>query len=195
MERRNAVLTDGITMRPSRIAFVFLPMIDGKLLGERGHVIVTIGFGEDRSGSDAHHFAIAFDDGRMRNAGIGREAIAVDEQEFGTYFQLVDGTMHGKKRSTQNVDLVNFLRRHHSYGPGNRLRLDDRAQFVTLMGRKLFAVVQLLVDKIFRQNDGRSINRTGQTAATGFVTSGFDSSFFKIRRQHDQDFFRCKRSR
>lgn len=114
------------------VSLVFLPLIVGEVLGNGVHVVVPIGLCKDGSGGNGEVFPVAFDDGCVRNVGVGSEAVAIDEQMFGTDLELVHGAVHGKKGCFQDVDAVDFFGRDDAYCPSEGFLFDDGAQGIPL---------------------------------------------------------------
>ena len=92
---------NGGTVFFGRIPFITVPVIIGILFVETVHIIITIRFGQNRCSSYRKVFSVAFDYRGMRDTGIFIEPVSVNEQVFGTGGQLIDSTMHGQERSTQ----------------------------------------------------------------------------------------------
>ena len=121
----------------------------------------------------------------MRDAGVGIEAVAIDQQRLGPDVQLVDGSVHGGDAGPQDIGLVYFPGAHHGHGPRHGLALDDGTQQVALVLGELFAVVDERVLEVWRQNDGGGCHRPGQAASSGFVAAGLDATLDEKSLQHD----------
>ena len=145
MVRGDAILADGLTMLLRGIAFVREPVILGVFLGETVHVVITVGLGEDRSGSDGEVLAVAFDDSGMGDVGgnitnhgtVGTKAVTVDDDGLRTDGELIEGPVHGEDGGIEDIDLVNLLRRDDAHGPRYRIALDDLPQLITALLRQL----------------------------------------------------------
>ena len=85
MVRAESMLTDGIAMRLRGIAFILLPLILRKILGQLYHAIITIGLGQDRGCGDRHQLAVALDDSSIRKAAPRLEAVAIDDDGLRHY--------------------------------------------------------------------------------------------------------------
>ena len=74
----DAKLLDSLAMLLRRVALVRPPVVLGVFLGKLIHVVVTVGLGKDRGGSDGEGFGVALDycgmwkvDGGMWNVECG----------------------------------------------------------------------------------------------------------------------------
>ena len=125
----------------------------------------------------------------MRNfehlAHIGFEAVAVDDNAFGTKLQTVECAVHRQDRGVQDVDPVYLFCVDHTDRPRQGILLDDRAQGTPPGIGQLFRIVEQFVVIVRRKDHGGSIDRTGQTAATGFVATGLEQShLIVVSEQH-----------
>ena len=161
----------------SRVAFIVIPIIIRELLMKTIHIIISIGFSQYGSGSYRKILPVSFDYCRMGDIGIFIETVAVNEQMLRPDRELANSPMHGQKRGTENIYLINLLGRHHSYRPCYRLFLYHFPECIALLFCQLLRVIQQLILKIFRKNDGSSIHRTCQTAAPSLITAGFYQIF------------------
>ena len=75
-----AIFADGFTVDGGGITLVLVPVILGEFFVDAKHEVVTIGFGKDTGGSNAHVGGVAFDDGGVGNVFVWRKTVAVDEQ-------------------------------------------------------------------------------------------------------------------
>ena len=107
----------------------------------------------------------------MGQPRLGIETIAVDDKGFGPDTKLRQGTVHGKKRSMENIYFINLLRCHDTYSPCQRIVLNLLAQGITLLLRQLLRVVQRRVVIVGWQDDGSSIDAAGETAAPRLIAS------------------------
>ena len=183
-----AILADGFAVGWGGIAFVAVPVVLGIVLMDAEHIVVTVGLGKDAGGSNAHVGSIALDDGGVGDVLVGHEAVAVDEEVLGAYFQLSNGTVHGEDGGTEDVNLVDFLVGDHAHGPGKGFALDDFAEGVAMFLRELLGVVEhrkrhtpppfvhplYLRGGIKWKDDGGGIDGAGKAATAGLVTAGFD---------------------
>ena len=168
MIRSDAVLSDGIAMFLGGIAFVRLPVVLRVFLGQAVHVVVTIGLGKYRSGSNAQVFAVALDDGgvwdvdgiTIDHGTVGLESVAVNDDVLRAHLQLIQGTMHGQYGGIEDIDFVYFLRSDDTHRPRYGITLNDVTQLLTALVRQLFGVVQLLILIVFREDYGSSIYAT-----------------------------------
>jgi len=67
----------------SWVTFVVVPTVVGIEFVLLGHIVVSVGLGQNRGGSDGLVFGIAFDDALERDVGLVDESVAVDEQIVG----------------------------------------------------------------------------------------------------------------
>ena len=176
-------------------AFVAVPVILGVFLVYLLHEVVAVGLGQNRGRRDAHHLAVALDDGLVGNGFaargvlVGVEAVAVHQDVFGARGELIQSAMHRQNGGAQDVDLVDLFVVHDADGPGQSLTLDDGTQFVAHALRELLRVVETLQFargdvEIGRQDDGGREDGSGQTSASGFVASGLESSLYHRLLQH-----------
>ena len=145
------------------------------------HTIITISFRQDRSSSNGQILPVPFYHRCMRYISILFKTITIDKKMFRAYLELIYRTMHGKKRSIQNVYLVYLFRRYNPNSPGNSFPLNNLTQSITLFFGELFGIIQEFILKIYRKNNGGSINRTGQTTTPSFITTGLHKTFIQIR--------------
>ena len=111
-----------------------------------------------------------------RQAAVGLEAVAVDNDGLGAHGEGIEGAVHGEYAGVEYVQAVYLLGRHHAQGPSYGVGLDDAAQGVTPAGRELLGVVELVVVVVGRQDDRRCVHAAGKAAATGFVAAGFNEA-------------------
>ena len=140
--RCGAILGDGGAVGGGGIAFVVAPAVVRKLRVQVAHVLVAVRFGQDRCSGNRQVFAVAFDYGLVRNVAVGFEAVAVDNEMLGAHRQRIDGAMHCQNAGVQDVNLVDFVRRHLRHRPSHRLALDDGAEHFALPLGELFTVVK-----------------------------------------------------
>ena len=105
------------------------------------------------------------------------KTVAVNDKRFRTDAELCEGTVHGEEGGMKDIDLVDLLRCHDAYCPGHRLLLNLLPQGIALLLRQLLRVVEVGVVVVGRQDDGGSIDATGETATTGLVASGLHHTF------------------
>ena len=72
---------------------------------------------------------------------IGNKTVAIYNDIFGPYSELVERPMHGQDAGAEYVYFVYFLGSYHTYGPSQRIVLYLHAQFISLVRRKLFGIV------------------------------------------------------
>ena len=202
MVRRDAVLFYCLTVLRRRVALVGEPIILWKLLCKVVHEIITIGLSENARGSDGKVFAVALDDGGVRqgltvieqgqaivavdgamvNRGIiGVETVAIYYQRLWRYLQLVYGSVHGEVGGMKDVYLVYLLRRTRAHRPRYGIALYLLSQLVALFLRQLFGVIEHLVVVVGWQNDGSGIHRTSKAAPARLVAASFYLSCVIVR--------------
>ena len=109
------------------------------------------------------------------------EAVAVYQQVLRLHRQPVHRPVHGKERSIQDINLVDFLRRDNADAPCQRLPFYHFAQCVALLLGELLRIIQQFIAEILRQYHGGSINRSRKASASRFVASGLHTSGSHIR--------------
>lgn len=138
MEGGGAVEFDGVAVGGGGVAFVLGPAVLGVLPGGGGHVEVALGLGKHRGGGDVGEAAVALDIGVVWYCAIRPEAVAVDGNRARLWRELRQGAVHGRDGGLEDVDFVDFGRRHHCYGPGYGLGLDDLAELHAAAFGELF---------------------------------------------------------
>ena len=94
MIRCDTVFGNGGTVVGSWVAFVFGPVVLRKFFINLQHKIVAEGFGQHRGRRYRQLFAIAFHNCLILNVIVRFEAVAIDNDELGTYRKLVECQMH-----------------------------------------------------------------------------------------------------
>ena len=117
----------------------------------------------------------------MRQVPVRLEAVSVHQKSLRTNGQLVECPVHGKERSVEDIDFVDFLRRDDTYGPCQCVPLYLFAQQIPLLFAQLFGVVEHLIAVIFRQDDRRGVHCPGQAAAPSLVKTGLCHIWIQIR--------------
>lgn len=163
-----------LTMGCRGVALVDLPAVSGIVGGYGFHILVAMGFGEDRGGGDVAESAVAFDEGLPGDIGIGFEAVAVDDNGFRAHGQAVESAVHRKDRCVEDVDSVDFFGFDAGNGPCDGLLFNYGAEELSALFGQLFGVVEQGVGEVGRQNDGGGKNGAGKTSAAGFVAAGFE---------------------
>ena len=64
------------------IAFVFFPIVHRELFMDTCHVFITVGFGQNGCGRNAHILAVSFYYALVFDFRIGLKTIAIHDQEF-----------------------------------------------------------------------------------------------------------------
>ena len=141
----DAELADGLTVFLRGIALVRQPVVLGIFLRQSVHIVVTIGLGEDRSGSNREILAVALNNRRMREILVFLKPVAIHDDCLRTHLQLIQRTMHRQYRGVEDVDLVDLLRGDDAHRPGHSIALDDLTQLVALLLRQLLRIVEQIV--------------------------------------------------
>jgi len=81
------------------------------------HKSVAFGFRKNARRRNSLKTRVPLDLALVRYAGVGFEAVAVNEQVLGGWFKGRNGSVHGQIRSLQDVARVNFLGASHTNGP------------------------------------------------------------------------------
>src|SRR5262249_40412512 len=170
VQRRGAVLAEGLEVVGGGIAFVTSETV----LGVNGvpffHAGITMRFGEDGSSSDGDAFAVALDERFLLNEDIQLDG--VDEEVVGGNGELLKRGGHGLSASLVNVPGIDAPCGAFGNGPSERVLLcavrEDRA---ALFG-KLFGVVQPDDAAFGIEDDGSRDDRAEQCAAAGFIDAG-----------------------
>ena len=124
----------------------------------------------------------------MRDERVGLESVTIDEDEFGSGLQLIEGQVHGLKGSLKDVDAVYFGGIHVGDGPGDGLFPYDIPKQVAVFFPELFGVVQDRIIETDRQDHGGSENGSGQAASSCFITSRFRYIILEESVQHPFQF-------
>ena len=102
---------------------------------------------------------------------VGLEAVAVNNDGFRAYLQLVQGSVHGKDGGVKYVDMIYLLRGNNSHRPCHSIALDNLAQLLATLVRQLLGVVEFVVLIAFGEDNGSSIHTACQTATSCFITA------------------------
>lgn len=94
--RRDAVRGDAKAVFFGGVARVVVPSVERKLLVERLHVVVSIGFGQYAGSRNAEKAGIALDECGVWDAAVGFEAVSVDDDVLRTRLQSVECAVHCK---------------------------------------------------------------------------------------------------
>lgn len=169
--RCDAILTDGLTVLLGGITLVAQPVVLGVFGCQSIHIVITKSFGEDARCRYRQVFAIALDNGGVRQMLIGLEAVAINNDGLGTNSKLVEGTVHGKNRGIENVNLVDFLGCDHPYRPCHGIAHDDLTQGIALPLRELLGVIELFVGIVGWKDDSRRIDAASKATASCLVAA------------------------
>ena len=82
--------------------------------------------------------------------------------------------VHSQITGLRNVEAGNLLNRSFTYGPSHSGTTDFGPERFAAFSRKLFGIIKEAGRKVGGENDGRSKNRPGQTAAARFVEARFE---------------------
>ena len=173
MVRSESMGENALAVPKRGIAGVVNPVVERILFVEFVHSVVAVGFGKDGGGCDGKKFAVAFDDGLMRQVLVGLEAISVHDEELRSHAEGVESAVHREDGGVQDVDAVNFLGRHAGNRPSERIALNDGAEFSTATVGQLLGIVEFVVFIVGREYHGGGKDFACQTSAPGFVKSGF----------------------
>ena len=163
-----------------RIALVGVPVILGKLAVQPEHALIAVRLGQYAGSGYAHVSRIALHYGGVGKVSVGLEAVAVNDDLLRPHLQLVQRTMHGQYACIEDVYLVYLVIVHDAHRPCQRFALDDDTQLVAALLAQLLRVIEQIVVVIGRENDRCGIDRPGQTASAGLVTTGLYDSFLII---------------
>ena len=141
VERSDAVVEDGLVVLFGGVAFVVVPAIVRIEFVLFIHVIVAVGFGKDRGGSNSLVFGVAFDDAAEGNIGLVDEAVAVDEKVLRLDRKLRYGNIHGMERGAKDVHAVDIGVIDGCHCPSRCVVLNLGAEKVSLFCGELFRVV------------------------------------------------------
>src|SRR5206468_1493725 len=90
------------------VTFVLGETVLGELFVDARHNAVARDLGDDAGGGDGEAFAVAFDDGGLRDAD-GRDVQAVYEDVIGFDGQGVEGQLHRPPGGAEDVVAINDL--------------------------------------------------------------------------------------
>ena len=107
-------------------------------------------------------------------ANVRFEAVAVDNDALRTNLQTVQRAMHGENRGVEDVVSIDFGHIDHTDRPRQGIALDFGAQCTPACIGQLLRIVERLVVIVGRKDDCGGIDRTGQTTAPRFVTTGLE---------------------
>ena len=197
VEGRDAVLADGFAMLARGIPHVVLPVVLGILLCQVEHILVAMGLGEDAGSGDGLVFGVALHDAGVGESktlpaplfrgelwGVGLEAVAIDDDGFGSHDELVESAMHGEEGGAEDVDAVDLLGGNNAHCPGEGIVLNLLAQFVALLGGELLGVVEGRIVVVGGQDDGGSIDASSQATTACLVAAGLNFIFVEMIQQH-----------
>ena len=151
------------------------------------HIIITIGLGKDTGRCNREIFAIAFDDGGVREFLVRLKAIAIYDDGFWSYLQLIQGSMHGKDGGIKDIDFIYLFWRDDTYCPCNSITLDNLTQLFTPFVRQLLGIIQFFVLIILRKDDSSGIDTASQTTSTSLIATSLNLSFVIMTRQHNYE--------
>ena len=114
------------------------------------HIIITIGFRQNRCSGNRKIFSISFYHSSMRQILILFKTIPINQQMLGTNFQLIHSTMHCQKRRIKDIYLIYLFRSHYTYSPCQCFPFHNLSQRITLMLRQLLGIIQQFILKIYR---------------------------------------------
>ncbi len=136
-----AVLLDGLAVFEGAVTRVGVEVVMWVLV-VKGVLdeMITVLFGNDAGGSDAHAAGVALDDCLVRSP-IGCEVVAVDELHIHVW-NLCDRFMHGTHSTRQYSKIVNVLRGYDTNPDVNCYVLEFYQDVRTFFWREFFGVVQ-----------------------------------------------------
>jgi hypothetical protein len=175
VKRGKTILENGLTMKTGRITFIPTPIVRRIKRRKKFHIIITVGLGKYRSGSNGKVKCITVWDSSMRDTGIRREMRPVHEDMLWGKRQEVYSTMHSQNGCIEDIESVYLLRRSDGHSPRNSFLFDKGTEGITLFFCELLAVVKRGVRKIRRKDDGSGEHIPRQTTSSGLVTTGFDT--------------------
>ncbi len=156
-----------------RVALVQLP-----------HMRIAVRFCQNAGRSNSSKTGIAFYKTLVRNAGIRAKTIAIDEEQLRWEIQRFNSAVHSGERGLQNIYLVYLAGTGNAHSPGQRFGFNNGPQQLALRRRKRFAIGEQRMVEARRQNNGRSIYRSGKAAPAGLVHAGFRNGSLKISSNH-----------
>ena len=130
------------------ITFVLLPIVYGKLNMKFFHIVVPVGFGQDRRSGDRHIFTVSLYNAKVGNIFVFFKAIAVDDDVLRAQGELVQSPMHGQNRSIEDIDPVDFMINHKIHSPGQPFFIDEEKEFLPVLLCQLFGIVEQFVGEI-----------------------------------------------
>lgn len=168
-----AIFADGFSVFGSRIPLVLLPVKMRVVPVESAHPFVAVSFCQNRSSCYVKVFSIALNHTLMRNFLKTLKPVSIHGDEFGFHGKTGNSAVHGQDRSIQNIEGIDFL-----FGDMDNVITDsfffyEEPELHPLFFRKLFAVLEQVMFKIFWKNHCRSRYRPGQTPPAGFIGAAF----------------------
>ena len=122
-------------------------------------------------GANSLEAGVTLDFALVRDARVGLEAVAVDEQVLRCGLQGRNGAVHRQIRRLQNVDRINFFWARYAYRPmpfGQEV-FQGTTQVVALGFAEFFGVGEPLQGLPFRPKHRSSYHRAGEASSAGLV--------------------------
>jgi hypothetical protein len=150
---------------------------------EPAHVFISPGLGKDACCGNRGENGISLHDATVRGTPVADEAIAVDEQELRSEFELIEGQVHGFERGFQDIDAVDLVMVYAGNSPGQGVGFDVRSQQVAVIFGDLFGVIEEWMKKRRRKDNSCCEYRARIATSPGFITAGFREVFLVVASQ------------
>lgn len=166
------------------VRFIFLPSILREIFCGPGNKFVTMSLCENGCGGNVTELGVTLNNGVPFDSGApGGEAVSINNDHFRSDIKGIQGSVHRQNRGAENIDFINFSGRARGDGPADGFALNDFAHFIAPAFGQGLGIIQIRMRKVRRENDGSGKDGSGQTTATGFVTSGFNEISLEGRRE------------
>lgn len=142
MNRRGAILSQGLDVCGGSVAFVGSKAVFRKHLVIFHHQAVPCHFGNNTCGGNGYALCISLDNRYLADFH-SRYGNRVIQENVRLGCQSGYGLPHGLIRGLQNIDLVNFLRRHKAKTCGNGLFHNHFKQLLSLFFGELLGIIYI----------------------------------------------------
>ena len=86
---------NGLTVKGSGVSFILFPVVLRKFLVQFHHMIIPECFSKYTCCCNGGIDRISFDNCLMRDPGVGRKSVSINQYKSGFIFQLIQRQVHG----------------------------------------------------------------------------------------------------